>query len=134
MSTTRSPLKGAYQVGDHLIDLEWARSLRDQCVGAGVPVCVKQLGRVWARANSSVGKESLMAARHLYGPLTFVSANFRDRDDDGDDHLDQHGDDARHGVCHRRQGGDRHEARLRRTIRHGIRVLPVTERWTSVRR
>ena len=31
------------------MDLDWVRTIRDQCAGAGVPLFVKQLGEVWAR-------------------------------------------------------------------------------------
>jgi len=34
-------------------DLDWLRLLRDECAEAGVPVFVKQLGSVWAKANSA---------------------------------------------------------------------------------
>ncbi|OHV21205.1 hypothetical protein BBK14_07980 [Parafrankia soli] len=37
-------------------DLEWARSIRDQCAAAGIPVFVKQMGTAWARANGHRGK------------------------------------------------------------------------------
>lgn len=37
-------------------DVEWIRSVRDQCAEADVPLWVKQLGTVWARANNLRGK------------------------------------------------------------------------------
>lgn len=37
-------------------DLDWARSIRDQCAAAGIPVFVKQMGTAWARANGHRGR------------------------------------------------------------------------------
>jgi protein gp37 len=34
---------------------EWARSLVQQCQGAGLPVFVKQMGREWAREHGAAG-------------------------------------------------------------------------------
>ncbi|MDQ0376625.1 phage Gp37/Gp68 family protein [Amycolatopsis thermophila] len=42
--------------GARRMDLEWARSLRDQCAEAGVPFWFKQLGTVLARAVGAQGK------------------------------------------------------------------------------
>ena len=39
--------------GARPMDLEWARSLRDQCRAAGVPFFMKQLGSFWARETGS---------------------------------------------------------------------------------
>ena len=35
--------------GARPMDLDWVRSIRDQCATAGVPLFVKQLGSVWAK-------------------------------------------------------------------------------------
>lgn len=35
---------------------DWVRSIRDQCIEAGVPVFVKQMGAVWAKEHGADGK------------------------------------------------------------------------------
>lgn len=39
--------------GARPVELDWIRSIRDQCVRAGLPVFVKQLGRRWATATGT---------------------------------------------------------------------------------
>jgi len=40
------------------MDLEWARSLRDQCADARVPFFMKQLGEAWARESGTWNDDS----------------------------------------------------------------------------
>jgi protein gp37 len=47
---------GESGLGARRMELEWIRSLPEQCVDAGVPCFVKQLGERWARVNGFVGK------------------------------------------------------------------------------
>jgi protein gp37 len=42
--------------GARAMDLEWARSIVDQCQSAGVPAFVKQMGSAWAKAAGAVDR------------------------------------------------------------------------------
>ncbi|WP_055477641.1 DUF5131 family protein [Sphaerimonospora mesophila] len=66
--------------GARPLDLEWVRSIREQCQDAGVPVFVKQMGAVWA-SDVVVGGRSVAAqGDRKGGDWSFWPADLRVRE------------------------------------------------------